>query len=87
MYAATATRLDIAHAIHFLGQFSALPTKTHLVAAKRVLWYLKGTPMMRITYNYDSYDIPLWVYRDSSFACNLTDRESYTGQIIKTFRH
>ena len=37
MYAATATRPDIAYATHFLGQFSSKPTETHLSAAKRVL--------------------------------------------------
>ena len=36
MYAATATRPDIAYATHFLGQFSSKPTETHLAAAKRV---------------------------------------------------
>ena len=87
MYAATATRPDIAHATHFLGQFSAKPTKTHLIVAKRVLRYLKGTPTLGITYKYNSDDIPLRVYSDSSFASNLTDRHSYTGLIIQTFRH
>lgn len=72
LYAATATRPDIVHATHFLGQFLALPTETHLVAAKRVLWYLKGTPTMGIRYNYDSNNIPFWVYSDSSVASNLT---------------
>ena len=87
MYAATPTRPGIAHATHFLGQFSAQPTETHLVAAKRVLRYLRGTPTMGIKYNYESNHIPLRVYSDSSFASNLTDRHSYTGLIIQTHGH
>ena len=87
MYAATATRPDIAYATHFLGQFSSKPTETHLSAAKRVLRYLKGTINHGLTYKYDTCEIPLRIYSDSSFASNLTDRHSYTGLVIKTFGH
>ena len=87
MYAATATRPDIAYATHFLGQFSSKPTETHLSAAKRVLRYLKGTITHGLTYKYDTCEIPLRIYSDSSFASNLTDRHSYTGLVIQTFGH
>jgi len=87
MYAATATRPDIAHATHFLGQFSSQPTTTHLAAAKRILRYLKGTPTHGVTYKYNTNEIPLRVYSDSLFASNLTDRHSYTGLIIQTYGH
>ena len=50
MSAATVTRPDIAYATHFLGQFSSKPTETHLLAAKRVLRYLKGTITYGLTY-------------------------------------
>jgi len=42
---------------------------------------------MGVKYNYESNDIPLRVYSDSSFASNLTDRHSYTGLIIQTHGH
>ena len=87
MYAVTATRPDIAYATHFLGQFSSKPTETHLSAAKRVLLYLKATITYGLTYKYDTNEIPLRIYSDTSFASNLTDRHSYTGLVIQTFGH
>ena len=87
MYAATATRPNIAYATHFRGQFSSKPTETHLSAAKRVLRYLKGIITHGLTYKYDTCEIPLRIYSNSSFASNLTDRHSYTGLVIQTFRH
>ena len=87
MYAATATRPDIAYATHLLGQFSSKPTETHLLAAKRVLRYRKETIRHGLTYKYDICEIPLRIYSDSSFASNLTNRHSYTGLVIQTFGH
>ena len=87
LYAATATRPEIAYATHFLGQFSWKPTETHLSAAKRVLRYLKGTITYGLTYKYDTSEILLRIYSNSSFASNLTDRHSYTGLVIQTFGH
>ena len=87
MYAATATHPDIAYATHFLGKFSSKPTETHLSAAKRVLCYLKGTITYGLTYKYDTCEMPLRIYSDTSLASNLTDRHSYTGLVIQTFRH
>ena len=87
MYAATATRPDIACATHFLGQFSSKPTETHLSAAKRLLRYLKETLTLDLIYQYGACEIPLRIYSDSSFASNLTDRHSDTGLVIQTFGH
>ena len=84
MYAARATRPDIAYATHFLGQFSLNPTETHLSATKRVLQLLKKTIMKTLTYKYNTNELPLRIYSDTSFAFNLTDRHSYTGLVIQT---
>ena len=43
LYAAIATRPDIAYAVGVLSKFCASPDESHLTAAKRVLRYLKGT--------------------------------------------
>jgi len=51
MYAAVATRPDIAFAVNRLVSFTANPTMCHWTAAKRVLRYLKGTKDMGITYS------------------------------------
>ena len=43
LYAATATRPDIAHAVGVVSKFNSKPTEAHLTAVKRILRYLKGT--------------------------------------------
>ena len=44
LYAAMATRPDIAHAV------GAVSSETHLTAVKRILWYLKGTTDLALKY-------------------------------------
>jgi hypothetical protein len=39
----TFTRLDLSFAVHQVCQYMASPTFVHLMAAKRILRYLKGT--------------------------------------------
>jgi hypothetical protein len=51
MYLATATRPDIAYAVHRLAAFTANPTMAHYGAAKKVLRYLAGTKNHGITYS------------------------------------
>ena len=43
LYAAMATRLDIAQAVGAVSKFCAQPTEAHFTAVKRVLCYLSGT--------------------------------------------
>jgi len=50
MYAAIATRPDIAFTIFTLTQFTHRPTMLHWEAAKCVIRYLKGTREMALTY-------------------------------------
>ena len=42
LYAAIATRPDIAQAVGVVAKFSSSPNQSHLTAAKRILQYLKG---------------------------------------------
>ena len=50
MYAALATRPDIAFAVTLLSKFSIKPGWTHWEAVRRVFAYLKGTKNLRLTY-------------------------------------
>ena len=43
LYAAMATRPDIAHTVGMLGRYNSAPNEAHMTAAKRVCRYLKGT--------------------------------------------
>lgn len=43
LYAAMATRPDIAQAVGAVSKFCSNPNETHLTAVKRIFRYLKGT--------------------------------------------
>jgi hypothetical protein len=82
MYAAVATRPDIAFAVNRLASFTANPTMCHWTAAKRVLRYLKGTKDKGIMYSQptdtSSSHNHITGYSDASFANNY-DRTSVSG--------
>ncbi|CAN0015749.1 unnamed protein product [Phaeothamnion confervicola] len=50
MYAACITRLDVAYQVRSLARYAAAPTAAHMMAAKRVLRYLIGTPTLGLLY-------------------------------------
>jgi hypothetical protein len=79
MYAAVATRLDIAYAMNRLASFMANPTLSHWNAAKQVMQYLKGTRNYGITYSKnEDPDDHVHGYSDASFT-NNSDRMSVSG--------
>lgn len=55
----------------------AAPTEEHLVAANKVLRYLRGTPDLPTVYRKGPLK-PVG-YADSDFAGELESRRSYTG--------
>ncbi|CAM9302263.1 unnamed protein product, partial [Hapterophycus canaliculatus] len=55
----------------------AAPTQTHMVAAKRVLRYLRGTPDLPTVYR--KGPLELVCLTDSDFAGDLESRRSCTG--------
>ena len=50
IYAAIATRPDIAQAVGALAKFNPSPNQAHLTAVKRVFRYLKGTVKLHLSY-------------------------------------
>lgn len=81
MYLSVATRPDITHAVNFLSQFNNAPGKSHWIAAKHVLRYLKGTKNLGIVYKRTGK--PLVAYVDSDWASCIDDRKSQTGFIFQ----
>ena len=75
MYAAIATRPDIAYMVSQLASFTANPNLGHWTAAKRVLRYLAGTWDLGIVYSAnDNPERPtknFYSYSDTDFANNL----------------
>jgi hypothetical protein len=84
MYAAVATRPDIAFAVNRPRSFTANPIMCHWTAAKHVLRYLKGTKNIGITYSKPSEDVATQNqfigYSDASFTNNYdcTSASGYT---------
>ena len=86
MYAALATRPDIAFTVAALCRYNSQPRTGHMTAAKRVLRYLKGTAELRLHFQSDTNgnlnDIPvsrICGYTDSDWANDSGDRKSQGG--------
>jgi hypothetical protein len=73
----TLTGPDIAYSVNQLCQFLHSPTIVHMVAAKHVLRYLKGTLNFGLCYTRGS--LQLNGYCDSDWAGSPDDRKSTTG--------
>jgi hypothetical protein len=74
------TRPDLAQAVGLLCRFNSAPGPTHVVAAKGVLRYLKGTTHLGVSYS--ATPTPLQGYCDSDYAGDLDGRKSTTGWIF-----
>ena len=66
IFISNATRPDIAYAVSHLARAMHAPLESDLIAAKRVLRYLKGTRNYAL--NYNNKDQDLIIYSDSSWA-------------------
>jgi hypothetical protein len=83
MYAALATRPDIAFAVTALCQFMANPAISHWNAAKRVFRYLQGTMDYELRYGWDGgKSQSLYGYSDSDWGNDVNDRRSVTGWVF-----
>jgi hypothetical protein len=80
----TLTRPDIAYAVNKVCQFLHSPTDVHLVAAKRILRYLKGTKSMGLMLRRSGSKL-MSAYADISFnpdLLNLQVQEMIGGQLV-----
>lgn len=78
----SATRPDLAYAIHTLSQFMQSPTQEHWDAGLRVVKYLKGSPGAGVFLKADS-SLQLMAWCDSDWAgCPLT-RRSLSGWLVQ----
>lgn len=86
LFAAIATRLDIAFAVSRLARFNQQPGKQHHKAADQVFHYLFHTQSYCIQYGETSQDLSSFICAsDTSFADNTLDRKSSQGYIMKLF--
>jgi hypothetical protein len=74
----TSTRPDICFVVNTLSQFLVEPRHVHLIVAKHVMRYLKGTLDCGLSYDGD-HDFTLSGYTDSDWAGSVSDRKSTSG--------
>ena len=79
IYAATSTRPDISFVVSRLSQYLSAPQNKHMVMAKHVLRYLKGTLDNELVYRKSDKPLGLFGYSDSDWASSIEDRKSITG--------
>ena len=76
----TNTRPDICFVVNTLSQFLTDRRHVHLIAAKHILRYLKGTVDYGLKYK-ENQKINLKGYFDSDWAGSAIDRKSTSGVI------
>jgi hypothetical protein len=74
----TNTRPDICFVVNTLIQFLVEPRHVHLIVAKHVMRYLKGTLDYGLNYDGD-HDFTLSGYTDSDWAGSVSDRKRTSG--------
>ncbi|KAH7567578.1 hypothetical protein JRO89_XS07G0096000 [Xanthoceras sorbifolium] len=79
----TITRPDIAYSVGVISQFMDKPRVSHLIAAKRILRYVKGTQNFRSMYK-QSTPFHLSGFMDVDWAGDVNDRRSTTGYCFST---
>jgi hypothetical protein len=84
MYAACATRPDIAFAVNSCSQFMQNPGEKHLQLAKHVLRYLKATKHQKLIYSKREPEEAhkLYGYVDADHAGSQDDRKSVGGYVL-----
>jgi hypothetical protein len=90
-YAAISTRPDITYAVHILSCHLKNPGPKHLIAAKVVLRYLKGTKSVGLIFNgkhsmltaSNVLSLRVDAYSDSDWAGDVDTRHSTSGYVIQ----
>ncbi|KAH0726537.1 hypothetical protein KY284_002402 [Solanum tuberosum] len=75
------TRPDITHVVSLISRFMENPKELHLLAAKRILRYLKGTVDFGLFYKKDEIT-ELIGFSDSDYAGDLYYRKSTSGYVF-----
>ncbi|KAL5499747.1 hypothetical protein EMCRGX_G011207 [Ephydatia muelleri] len=81
LYAAIATRPDIAQAVGAVSKFNSCPTETHLTGVKRILRYLKGTINLGLKFE-KTADSSIIGFSDADWAGDLDNRHSTSGNLF-----
>ncbi|XP_061999292.1 uncharacterized mitochondrial protein AtMg00810-like [Rosa rugosa] len=78
----TITRPDITFVVNMVFQFMSKPRAPHLVAAKRILRYVKGTIGHGLLFTPQRQPVTLSAYSDPDWAGCPTTRRSTSGYLV-----
>ena len=76
----TSPRPDIMYVVNLIIRYKECPTEAHLLVAKIIFRYLKGTANYGILYKRDSNSAMIG-FSDSDYAGSLDDRKS-TSRLV-----
>jgi hypothetical protein len=84
LYLATATHPDIAHTVSVLCRFNNNPGMQHWAAVKHLMWYLKGTVNLKLTYapSPSRSDEPFVTYTDADHGGDPETTRSTSGYLL-----
>ena len=74
----TANRPDISYSVGVCARYQANPKKSHMIALKRIIKYVKTTSNLGVWYSKDTNNV-LVGYSDADWAGNADDRKSTSG--------
>jgi hypothetical protein len=89
LYAAIASRPDIAHAVNVVSKFAQTPGQAHWVAVKRILRYIKGTVNRPLVFRSkgalvnNNKELNVSVFTDADWAGDVDDRRSTSGHVVR----
>ena len=78
----TNNRPDICFAVNTLSQYLVQPRWVHLIAAKHVMRYMKGTLLDFGLYYHGNHDYRLYGYIDADWAGSISDMKSKLGRFF-----
>ncbi|XP_031254680.1 secreted RxLR effector protein 161-like [Pistacia vera] len=76
-----ATKPDLMYTTSLVSRFMSKPSEMHYKAAKRVLWYIKGTTVLGI-WSRRAEKFSLIGYSDSDWAGSADDMRSTSGYVF-----
>ena len=82
MYLSVCTRPDLAYAVNTLARFSSKPNRSHWIADKHVLRYLRGTANYGIAFTKSESGECLG-YSDADWVGDQEDRRSTSGYLFQ----
>ena len=85
LYAATLTRPDLAFTASVFSRTASKLNKEHVRAARHLLWYIKATLDICLTFDDSGGSRTMLGYADANRGGCLNTRRSTTGYVFKAF--